>query len=93
MPSKFFTKSLFGIPVRNPKLAMAISTKSPSQFRQSFSRVKKIKGLSPLTKRRGLILAQNRARLQLKRKNLSSGERKQFKAISKTKLPTLKQLG
>jgi len=79
-------KTLF-FKAKNPKLAKAISITSPSSFRQSIKKVKKLKGLKPTTKRRALIAAKNRAKVQLKRKGLSIKERKQFSAISKTNIP------
>ena len=72
---------------RNPQLARAISITSPEQFRKSISRVRKLKGISATTKRRALTLAKNRSGAQLKRKNLSPKERKQFRAITNIKIP------
>ena len=72
---------------KNPRLARAISITSPQQFRKSIGRVRKLKGISPTTKRRALVLAKNRANAQLKRRTLSAGERRQFTAISKIGIP------
>lgn len=79
-------RTLFFKPT-NPKLARAISITSPQQFRKSIGRVRKLKGISPTTKRRALTLAKNRAGAQLKRKTLSAGERKQFGAITRINIP------
>lgn len=76
---------------KSKKLADAISITSPSQFRQSIQRVRKLKSISPITKRRALVLAQNRATVQLKRKALSLKERKQMGAISRIKIPKNKK--
>ena len=40
-----------------------------------------------LKEKRALSLAKTRAKLQLRRKNLSTKERKQFKMIAKMRLP------
>ncbi|KKM97910.1 hypothetical protein LCGC14_1163240 [marine sediment metagenome] len=76
-------------PPKSPRLARAISITSPEQFRKSISRVRKLKGISSTTKKRALVLAKNRAAAQLKRKTLSTGERRQFTAITKIKIPKL----
>jgi len=78
-----FTKSIFFKP-KNKKLARAISIKSPTAFRESIRKVKKMRGVSDATKKRVLVLARARAAAQLKRKRLSMKERKQFRAIVKT---------
>lgn len=76
-------KSLF-FPPKNKRLAKSISIKSPSAFKKSISKLKK-GGLST-TEKRALVLARTRAKLQLKRRNLSAKERKQFTTISETKI-------
>lgn len=70
---------------KHPSIAKKISIESPTAFKQSIKELKK-NGLTKL-ERKCLILAQNRAKVQLHRKNLSSKERKQFKTIAKTKIP------
>lgn len=77
-------KSLF-FPAKNKRIARAISITSPTAFRGSIRTLKK-NGLS-LTEYRSLVLAQNRAKVQLNRKNLSMKERKQMRAISKIRIP------
>ena len=79
-------KRLFSKP-KNPKLAKAISITSPSAFNKSIKKVKGMSGFSETTKKRALVLAKNRAKVQLKRKNLSTKERKEFKKIASTKIP------
>lgn len=74
---------LFGKP-KSKRLARIISITSPSAFRKSI-RVLKKGGLT-LTEKRALVLARTRASLQLKRKNLSLKERKQFRVISKIRI-------
>jgi len=80
-------KSLFDIKVKHKRLARKISITSPTSFRKSIKELKK-GGLNRKEKS-ALVLAQNRARAQLNRKNLSMKERKQFRQISKIKLPKL----
>jgi len=74
-------------PPKHPRLARAISITSPSAFRKSIKTLKK--GGITTREKRALVLAQNRARVQLKRKNLSRKERKQFGEISKMILPPI----
>ncbi len=69
----------------DPSLARRVSVESPKAFRQSIA-VLKLGGLRPVEKR-ALVLAQNRARAQLNRKNLSSKERREFGTIVRIKLP------
>ena len=75
--------SIFSKP-KDKKLAKKISIKSPKTFNKSVKTLNK-NGLS-LKEFRALNLAKTRARLQLRRKNLSSKERKEFRDICKTKL-------
>lgn len=70
---------------KNKRLARIIRIDSPSHFRQSIRTLKK--GGLTQTERQALILAQNRARAQLSRKNLSKRERVQMRIISKEKVP------
>ncbi len=81
-------RSLF-FPPKNPSLARKVSIRTPGEFRKSIRTLKK--GGLRLEEKRALVLAQNRARLQLRRKNLSDKERAQFKEIANTKLPPFKQ--
>ncbi len=79
-------QTLFSKP-KNKKLARIITITSPSAFRESI-RVLKKDGIT-LEKKRALVLAKNRAEAQLRRKNLSAKERKQFRTITKIKLPKI----
>jgi hypothetical protein len=72
-------------PPRHPGLAKIISIESPSAFRASIRKLKKM-GIGAREKR-ALVLAQNRARAMLKRRNLSEKERRQLQAIVNTPLP------
>ncbi len=78
------TKSIF-FPPKNKTLARKISIKSPNAFRKSIRELKK--GGVTLEEKRALTLARTRSVVQLKRKNLSTKERKQFKVISKMNIP------
>lgn len=75
---------------KHPKLAKAISITSPSAFRLSIRRVKKLKGIAPVTKSRALVLARTRAKVMLKRKHLSFKERKEMGAISRIRIPKMR---
>lgn len=79
-----FDRSIF-FPPKNKRLAKIISTKSPSAFRTSIRKIKE-RGVTT-SEKTALVLARTRAAAQLKRKNLSAGERRQFRAIATTKLP------
>ncbi len=81
---KKFSRTLFNKP-KNARIAKAISITSPTAFRKSISTLRK--GGLQRNERRGLILAQNRASAQLKRKNLSPKERRQFSTIARIKVP------
>ncbi len=83
---KKFSRSLFNKP-KSKKLARDISIKSPTAFKRSISKLKKSNGRLSVREGRGLVLAQNRARVQLRRRNLSVKERRQFTAITKIKIP------
>ena len=78
------TKSIF-FPPKDKALARKISITSPAAFRRSIRELKK--GGITLKEKRALTLARTRSMVQLKRKNLSTKERKQFRAISKMNLP------
>lgn len=73
-------RSIFFKP-RDKSLASKISITSPKAFRHSIKELKK-NGLTSHEKK-SLILARTRAKLQLRRHNLSRKERKQFNKISK----------
>ena len=79
------TKNTLFFKPKYPSIARKISITSPFTFKESIKSL--TKGGLNLKEKRALVLAQNRARAQLKRKNLSSKERKQFKAISKINIP------
>jgi hypothetical protein len=79
-----FSKSLFFSP-SNKRLANVISIKNPYAFKRSISTLNK--GGLNLSEKRALNLAKTRATLQLRRKDLSYNERKQFSRISKMKIP------
>lgn len=68
---------------KNPRLARAISIKSPSAFRESISKVRRLKGFTKKQKQSALNLAKGRATAQLARRRLSLKERIQFRAIRK----------
>jgi len=69
---------------KDTRLARVISIKDPAAFRKSV-RVLKRGGLST-SEKRALVLARNRAGAQLKRKNLSPKERREFTAITKVRI-------
>jgi len=77
-------QSIF-FPAKSKALAGKISITSPTAFRESIRELKK-GGLS-LREKKALVLARTRATAQLGRENLSSKERKQFRAISKINIP------
>jgi len=81
-------RTLF-FPAKSKRLAEAISITSPTAFRLSIRRVKRMRGISPGTKVKALVLAQNRAKAMLKRKRLSARERKQLREIAKIKIPKI----
>lgn len=74
---------------KNKRLADNISIRSPTAFKQSITALRK--GRYSSIERRALVLAQARAKLQLKRKNLSAKERMQMKKIASTKIPKVKK--
>ncbi len=79
-------QTLFFAPT-NKRLARVIDTTSPTAFRRSVQTIKR--GGVTLKEKRALVLAQNRARAQLNRRNLSQNERKQFTMISRMRLPKI----
>ncbi len=76
---------LFGNRPKSSRLAEIIDITSPFAFRGSIKEIKK--GGVTLMESRALNFAQRRAEAQLGRKNLSRKERKQFKEISKIRIP------
>jgi hypothetical protein len=72
-------------PPKNAKLAEIISIESPEAFRRSIRTLKKM-GIGAREKR-ALVLAQNRARAMLKKRNLSEKERKELQEIARMPLP------
>lgn len=78
------THGVFG-QSKNKLLAKRVSITSPSAFMRSIRMLRK-RGLT-LREFRALTLAKTRAKLQLRRKNLSSKERKQLRAISRIRIP------
>ncbi len=79
-------KSLF-FKAKSKRLARDVTIVSPTAFRESIRKLK-VGGLT-LKEKRALVLAKNRAGAQLKRKNLSPKERKQFRAIMKINIPKI----
>lgn len=79
-------RSVF-FPAKNKALARKISIVTPQAFRESIRKLKR--GGITLEEKRALTLAQTRAKLQLRRINLSPNERKEFRAISKMKIPNI----
>lgn len=70
---------------KNKRLSRIISIKSPAAFRRAIKILKR--GDFTLREMRALVLAQNRAKAQLNRRNLSPKERRQFREISKIRIP------
>lgn len=77
---------LFSKP-KNKKLAKKISIKSPKAFKESITQLKK--GGVTTEEKRALTLARTRAKLQLKRPNLSKKEQIQMSEIANTRLPKI----
>ena len=77
-------QSLFFAPI-SKKLAASVSISSPCEFRQSINRLKK--GGISMKEKKALVLAQNRAKAQLRRKDLSMKEREEFTRISLIRIP------
>lgn len=74
---------LFG-PPKSKRLARIVSISSPSAYNESVNILRR--GGLTHNERQALLFARTRAMLQLRRKNLSSRERLQFKKIVRTKL-------
>lgn len=79
-----FSKTIF-FPPKNAKLAKQISIRTPLAFKGSITRLQA--GGLTLEEFRALKLAQTRAKLQLRRLNLSPRERKQMRTISLVRIP------
>ena len=77
-------RSIF-FPPKDKTLAKKISIKTPGQFKKSIDELRK-NGIT-LKENRALVLARTRAKVQLKRKNLSTRERNQMKVIANTVIP------
>ena len=85
-------KSLFGKPPKSKRLADIISITSPTAFRRSIRTLKNDADGFTKEDRRASIFTKNRARAQLKRKNISPKERKQFtEIINKVRIPKAKK--
>jgi len=66
------------------KSKMVVNTTTPAKFKRSVKEFQK--GNFTFKEKMALVLAQNRAKAQLKRKTLSEKERKQFTEIAKVKI-------
>ena len=62
-----------------------ICIESPAAFRRAIQTLKR--GGLNATEKRALVLAQNRAKAMLKKRNLSSKERRELHAIGRMRLP------
>lgn len=82
---KFTGKSIYDTPIKSKRRAGRISITSPTTFRESIRELRKDR--YTLSDYRALILAQNRARGMLNKKDLSTKEKKQMQAISEIKIP------
>ena len=76
---------------RRKRLSDIISISSPEAFRASINQLRGADKKVTLSIKRALVLAQNRARAILKKKNLSAQERREFRKIIKIKLPLLRK--
>ena len=79
-------KSLF-FKSKDKRISQIINITSPTAFKKSIKVLKK--GGITLKEKRSLVLAKNRASAQLKRKNLSTKERKQMRSIKNIILPQI----
>ncbi len=77
-------KNIFFAP-KDKKLAAMISIRTPGQFNKSIEKLKK-RGIT-VRENKALNKAKSRAKVQLKRKNLSIRERNQMRAIAMTPIP------
>lgn len=76
-------------PPRHKKLADIISIESPAAFRESIRRLTRV-GIGA-TEKRALVLAQNRAKAMLKKRNLSAKERRELATIARMPLPPVEK--
>ena len=76
-------------PPRHKKLADIISIESPAAFRESIRRLKRV-GIGAREKR-ALVLAQNRAKAMVRKRNLSPSERRQLRSIARMPLPAVEK--
>jgi hypothetical protein len=72
-------------PPKHRNLARIISIESPAAFRRSIQTLKR--GGLNATEKRALVLAQNRAKAMLKKRNLSAKERRELQVIARMRLP------
>jgi len=77
-------KTIF-FPPKHRNLARIISIESPAAFRRAIQTLKR--GGLNATEKRALVLAQNRAKAMLKKRNLSPKERRELQAIGRMRLP------
>ena len=83
---KYRGKSIF-FPPKDKRLAEIVSIATPQAFKASIKALKGKKGYLTLREYRALLLAQNRAKAMLKRKNLSPQERRELREIVRIKIP------
>ncbi len=81
------TKNTLFTKPKSPRLARLVDLTSPTAFKEGLRKAKK--GGFTLQEKRAFVQGRNIAGAQLKRKNLSMKERKQFRAIMNTKLPKI----
>lgn len=81
-------KEIMGLfaPAKNKRLARIISIETPAKFRKSIEILSK-DGLT-VQEFKALTLAKTRAKVSLKRKNLSAKERREFTIISNMNIPS-----
>ena len=85
------TKQTLFFKSKRSRLSNIISISSPEAFRASIEALKGPDNKVTLTSKRALVLAQNRARAILHKKNLSANERRQFNEIVRIKLPEVRR--
>lgn len=81
-------KTIFFKKIKSKRRADIVSITSPDTFRKSIAELRK--GRYTVADQRALILAQNRARAMLNRKDLSMKERRQMREIADIKVPKAK---
>jgi hypothetical protein len=79
------------MPIKSKARARIISIETPAKFRKSIKEI--YKDRYTVGDQKALQLARNRAKAQLKRRNLSGKEREEFTEITKTKIPKAKIKG